>query len=113
MSNSGKNMHKLKQQLNAIRQKGNQEVSMQLSEEQAAFVKEELKLPISAILYEIQTQRVENVTSTIGLLQEIHRSHKRGQETIRKGIRDRDLSTLENAGVKFRPVKYRIILSAT
>ena len=55
MSNSGKNMRKLEQKFNTLRQKGNKEVSLQLSEAQATFVREELKLPIYAILYEIQT----------------------------------------------------------
>lgn len=113
MGNSGKNMRKLEQQLNAFRQKGSQEVSLELNEAQATFVKNELKLQISVSVYEIQTQRIANVTSTAGLLQEIHRSYKRGQEIIRKSIRSKDLGVLEDAGVQFRPVKYRIILSAT
>jgi len=112
MGNSGKNK-KLEKKLNASRQKGQREVNLELSEAQAAFVKDELRFPISVLLYEIQTQRIENVTTTKGLLQEIHRSHKRGDNTIRKSVRPRDLDVLESAGVKFRPVRYRIILSAT
>lgn len=112
MRNSGKKLRKLEQQLNTLQQKGSKETTLQLSEEQAAFVKDELKFPIFAILYEIRTKQIENVTSTAGLLQEIHRSNKRGQETIRKAIRGKDFGTLETAGVEFRPVRYRIILSA-
>lgn len=112
MSNSGKKLRKLEQQLKNLQQKGNTEATLQLSEEQATFVKEELKLPISVILYEIRTKQIENVTSTAGLLQEVHRAYKRGQETIRKAIRGKDFGTLETAGVEFRPVRYRIILSA-
>lgn len=113
MGNSGKNMRRLEQQLNASRQKGSKEVNLELSEAQAVFVRDELKLPISAIVYEIQTQQIENVTSTAGLLQEIHRAYKREQGIIRKSIRGKEFGVLKDAGVTFRPVKYRIVLSAT
>lgn len=111
MRDSGKHL-KLEQQLNAIRQKGTMDVVKRLSEEQAEFVRNELKLPIAECLYEIETKRITNASSAMGLLQEIHRASKRGQRTIRKDIRKKDLKVLENAGVKFRPVKYRIKLNA-
>jgi hypothetical protein len=111
MSNSGKNMRKLEQKFNTLRQKGNKEVSLQLSEAQATFVREELKLPIYAILYEIQTMPIESVTSAAGILQELHRSYKRGEKTIRKPIHGKDFNALESAGAEFRAVRYRVVLA--
>ena len=111
MSNSGKTMRKLEQKFNTLRQKGNKEVSLQLSEAQATFVREELKLPIYAILYEIQTMPIESVTSAAGILQELHRSYKRGEKTIRKPIHGKDFNALENAGAEFRAVRYRVVLA--
>lgn len=96
---------------NTLRQKGNKEVSLQLSEAQATFVREELKLPIYAILYEIQTMPIESVTSAAGILQELHRSYKRGEKTIRKPIHGKDFNALESAGAEFRAVRYRVVLA--
>lgn len=109
MIESGKRMLRLQQQLSAIRQKGATETSMRLDEEQAAFVNDELKLKTIPCLYEIQTRRIENVSGAMGILKEIHRANKRGQKTVRKELRRKEVGALERAGVKFRPVKYRVI----
>ena len=107
MTEAGKRMSKLEQQLNATRQKGVAETSMRLSEEQATFVKEVLKLKIIPCLYEIQTRRITNAAMSI--IRDVHRANKRGQRTIRKDLRQKEVRALERAGVEFRPVKYRII----
>lgn len=109
MTEAGKHMSKLEQQLNATRQKGATETSMRLSEEQATFVKEVLKLKIIPCLYEIQTRRITNASTAMSIIRDVHRANKRGQRTIRKDLRQKEVRALERAGVEFRPVKYRII----
>lgn len=111
MTESGKRMSRLQQQLDAIRQKGATETSMRLSEEQAAFVKNELKLKTIPCLYEIQTKRITNVSGAMGILKEVHRASKRGQKTVRKALRQKEVGALRRAKVDFRPVKYRIVFA--
>ena len=107
MTEAGKRMSKLEQQLNATRQKGVAETSMRLSE--ATFVKEVLKLKIIPCLYEIQTRRITNASTAMSIIRDVHRANKRGQRTIRKDLRQKEVRALERAGVEFRPGKYRII----
>ena len=107
MTEAGKRMSKLEQQLNATRQKGVAETSMRLSEEQATFVKEVLKLKIIPCLYEIQTRHITNASTAMSIIRDVHRANKRGQRTIRKDLRQKEVRA--RAGVEFRPVKYRII----
>lgn len=109
MTETGKKMSKLEQQLEAVRQKGVQETSMRLNEEQAEFVEKELKLPLIPCLYEVQTKRIADVSGTMGILKEIHRAYKRGQKTVRRDLSKKEVGVLERAGLKIRPVKYRII----
>lgn len=110
MSKSEKRLEKLKKQLYALRQKGMKDVVKDLSEEEAAYVRVELKYPITPCLYEIQTQRIDGASSSI--CQQVSRAHKRGESTIYKDLGRKDKTALEEAGVQFRPVKYRIILNA-
>jgi len=113
MNDSGVCRSKLEQRLNAVRQKGKQEVVWNLTEEQAEFIKSELHLVVIPTLYEIQTKRIRQASNAMWLLQEIHRASKNGQTKIYKAIRKKELKFLSREDIPFRPVRYRIILDAT
>lgn len=112
MSDANNRMLKLRSQLEADKQKGKLEVIKRMTPEQAEFVEEVLHHEVHEYLYEIQTKRIENSSNTTGILKEIHRAYKKGQKTIYKKLRAKEVAALVRAGIEFRPVKYRVVFNA-
>lgn len=112
MNDSDKRAMKLEQQLAAQIQKGNPDVIRRMTAEQATFVKDVLHYQVNPYLYEVHTRKIENVSNAMWLLKEIHRAYKKGQKTIYKRLRAKEVDALERAGIKFRPVKYRVVFNA-
>lgn len=112
MSDANNRMLKLRSQLEAERQKGNSEVIKRMTPEQAEFVSEVLHHEVHPYLYEIQTKRIKDISGAMWLLKEIHSAYKKGQKTLYKRLRAKEVDVLAQKDIKFRPVKYRVVFNA-
>lgn len=77
--------------------------------EQAYII--ELGYELKPVIYEISTKTFKNLYQIASpLIKEIHYASKAGKKRIGKSLSENDKKTLKEYNVKFRPVKFRVIL---
>lgn len=94
------------------RRRGEKEVIWKLSEIQLKEV-EKLGMRVEPFLYEIRTRRFNNVRILqSSLLKDIHYASRDGKWQIVRHLKKCDIKILEEYGINFYPIKYKIYLRA-
>lgn len=110
MKNKCYKQSKLKKQLAEKRNQGVKVIIWRLTPAKKQEI-EELGYLVEPYLFSIKTRtfhNIKNVSST--LLKDLHYMKKRGKEYEVRTLKRGDKETLEEYGIKYRPVKYKIYL---
>lgn len=100
----------LRRQLQQYKNMGKKELVWKLSYEQIQIIKE-LGYKIEPYLYEITTRPffgLRNIKSP--LIRDIHYKNKQGKRTFIRKLNNNEKQILEDFGVKYRTIKYKIHL---
>lgn len=100
-----------KKVLLAKKRKGEKEVIWRIeNKEQLEYLKR--FFAVEPWLFEIRTRKFFNIRAiTSNLLKDVHYANKKGKKTIVRKLKKSDFVNLDNYGVKYRTIKYRIILN--
>jgi len=100
----------LKHDLRQKREAGIKVLEWKLTAEKKEYI-ENLGYRVEPYLYEIKTKKfynVRNLQST--LLKDLHYKNKRGKKGMVRALKRGDKQILDEYGIRYYPVKYRIYL---
>lgn len=101
-----KTKHKLRQ----LKERRVKSVIWKLTKQQREDI-EGLGYEVIPFLYEVHTKAFKNLSSVKEhKLREIHYSNKAGKKTIVMQLNKKEMKIFEEYGVRFRPIKFKIIL---
>lgn len=109
MKNKCYRQNKMKKQLIQMRNQGREFVVWKLNLTQ----KEELEklFRVEPFIYLIETRTFYNIQNIhSNLLKDVHYSKKRKKSYLVRPLKDREIDLLEEYGIKYRPLKYKIYL---
>ena len=99
-----------KYKLRELKNRRVKDVTWRLTREQREYI-ERLGYKIVPCLYEVKTRTFTNISNIKNSkLKELHYSYKKGKKAIVLNLNNQDIKALEDYSVKFRPIKFKIIL---
>lgn len=110
MKNKDYRLAQTKYKLKELKQHRVKSVVWRLTRQQKVFI-QQLGYEVIPYLYEVKTKTFMNLSSIKNSkLKEIHYSCKKGKKAIVLKLNKEDMKILEEYAVKFRPIKFKIIL---
>lgn len=109
MKNQQHKLSALKKKLRMLKEDGRKEVRWSLTKEQADYLIDQ-GYDISPEIYLIRTRRFNNSKNINSVLKDIHWSNLKGKKEIARKLKTSEVKLLEEYEIKYRPVKYIIIL---
>lgn len=83
----------------------------QLNRTEQTYIIESLGYALEPVIYEIKTRTFKDLYHIYSpLIKEIHYASKAGKKRIGKSLSQEEMQLLEEHNIKFRPVKFRVIL---
>lgn len=113
MNNKDYRLSQTKHKLKQLKERRVKFVIWKLTVEQKEYI-ESLGYKVVPYLYEVQTKMLKNfATVHNSKLKEIHYAYKKGKRTMVLKLNKEDMRALEDKFIKFRPIKFKIILNLT
>ncbi len=109
MKNRNYRLEKLKRQIQIYESSGKKTIEWELNPEQKDYI-ESLGYELTPILYRFKTRQFKNIRSETNLIKEIHFASKRGKWMMKRPLSKEEQNILQNADIRYTPVKYRINL---
>ena len=104
-------MLNLKRELKELKERKVKFVIWRLTTNQKEYIEEELGYKVIPNLYEVRTRPFKNISDLKNYkLKDIHFANKKGKKTIVLSLKDSDMEDFKLNNIKFRPVKFKIIL---
>lgn len=110
MKNSDYRLAKIKHKLKELKNRRVKSVQWRLTKQQNEYI-QGLGYKVIPYLYEVKTRTFINFSNIKNnKLKEIHYSCKKGKKAIVLKLNEGDIKILEEYGISFRPIKFKIIL---
>lgn len=110
MGNVDKRLQELEYALEGLKKRGIKEKEWRLTKIQREYV-ESLGYELIPLIYRIRTKTFKDLYSIRSkLIKEIHFANKKRKKTIGRPLNEQEKEVLRQYGVKYDPIKFKIIL---
>ena len=104
-------MLNLKRKLKDLKDRKVKFVIWKLTTSQKEYIEEELGYEVIPNLYEVRTRPFKNIANLRNYkLKDLHFANKQGKKTVVLSLKDSDMKEFQENNIKFKPVKFKIIL---
>ncbi len=101
----------LKKQLREKKKNRVKVLEWKLTEEQKEYIENVLHLKVEPYLYRIRTRTFKNISKlNYSILKDIHYMKKRGKDFEVRRLSKKDKEILDEYGISYDPVRYKIYL---
>ena len=111
MKNKQFKLKQLKEKLRYRKEKGDKFVTWSLSKQALEYLIES-GYRVEVELFQIKTRTFQNPKNINGILKDIHYTKKKGLKTLTRKLKKDQIRALDEYGVKYYPLKYKIFLKS-